>query len=171
MQSSTAMKRKQIVGLFLFFMVWSGVYAQNNISVSNQLPQYMDLNPDDYPAGSQKINFQYTEWINYTTLIDSYEEPAFSITVQLASAHKPKGLEVQIKADPYKGLSPGEVGTPTGINTVSKVARVLIDNISTSYTGSGTGQGHRTVLFFSVPNYIKADTGTYKLNVVFTLMQ
>lgn len=165
------MKRKQIVGLFLFFIVCSGAYAQNSISVSNQIPQYMDLNSDDYPAGSQKMTFQYTEWINYTTLIDSYGEPAFSISVQLDSAHKPKGLELRVKADPYKGMSTGNVGTSTGMKAVLKSARVLIDNIGTSYTGSGREQGHRTVLFFSVPNYIKADTGTYKVNVVFTLMQ
>ncbi|MBE0651386.1 MAG: hypothetical protein IH595_11155 [Bacteroidales bacterium] len=131
----------------------------------------MSLNPNNYAHGAQEMTFQYSQWINYMTLIDYYGEPAFSITVQLVSAHKPRGMELKIEAGPYKGYSTGAVGTPTGMKTVTKDARVLIDNITTSYTGSGRGQGHHTVLFFFVPNNIKADTGTYKVNVVYTLMQ
>lgn len=164
-------KRKIVVGLFLFFMACTGTYAQNSVSVSNQIPQYMSLDPNYYEGNPQKLTFQYTEWINYTTLIDYYGEPAFSISVQLVAKHKPKGLEFRAVANPYKGLSREGVGNTTGIKTVSRSARVLIDDITTCYTGSGSGQGHRTMLFFSVPNYIRADTGTYKINVVFTLRQ
>lgn len=162
---------KPIIVIFLFFIACDVTYAQNSISVSNQIPQYMSLDPNYYEGNPPKLTFQYSEWINYTTLIDYYGEPAFSISVQLVSKHKPKELELRAVANPYKGLSREGVGKTTGIKTVSRSARVLIDNITTCYSGSGRGQGHRTMLFFSVPNYIKADTGTYKINVVFTLRQ
>jgi hypothetical protein len=166
-------KQKQILGLALFFMVCTGAYAQNNISVSNQFPQYMSLDRNNYAGNPQKLTFQYSEWINYTTLIDYYGEPSFSISIQMVSKHKPKGLTLSAEADTYKGFSTGDVGIPTGTKIVSKgAARVLIDNITTCYTGSGRGQGHRTVLHFTVPNYyIRPDTATYMVDVVFTLMQ
>ena len=164
-------KRKQIVGLFLLLIACSGAYAQNSVSLSNEIPQYMSLDPNFYEGNPQKLTFQFAEWINYTTLIDYYGEPSFSISVQLVSKHKPKGLELRAIAGSYKGLSREGIGISTGIKSVSQSARMLIDNITTCYTGSGRGQGHRTLLFFSVPNYIKADTGTYKINVVFTLRQ
>ena len=153
-------------------MVCTGACAQNNISVSNQFPQYMSLDPNNYVGNPQKLTFQYSEWINYTTLIDYYGEPSFSITIQMVPKHKPKGLALSAEAEPYKGFSTGDVGIPTGTKIVSKGARVLIDNITTCYTGSGGGQGHRTILHFSVPNYYsRSDTATYRVDVVFTLMQ
>lgn len=164
-------QRELILSVFLFFMACEVLSAQNTISVNNQVPQIMSLNPDNYSWTSQKMKFQYSEWLNYTTLVDYYNEPSFSVTVQVVSKHMPKGLEVRAEADPYEGLSTGGIGTSTGMKTVSRVASVLIEDITSSYTGSGRGQGHRIQLFFSVPKYIKADTGIYKVNVVFTLMQ
>lgn len=165
------MIRKQIVGLCLLLIIGFQAFAQNGISVSNQIPKFMSLNPDNYPETPQKITLQYSQWINYTTLIDYYNEPAYSITVQVVSTYLPKGFVMKAKAGPYKGLSKGNMGMTTGEKTISKEAGILIDNITTCYTGSGNGQGHKTVLFFSVPKRFEADTNTYKVNVVYTLMQ
>lgn len=133
----------------------------------------MSLVPEYYETSTPEVTFQYTQWINYITLIDPYYDPAFSITVQLVSKKIPKGLKLQVGSDPYKGLSKGEVGTSTGMKQVSpgKGARVLIDNITTSFTGSGRGQGHRTTLLFTAPSLSSSDTTAYLVNVVYTLVQ
>jgi len=163
-------KRKLVICMFLFFITYAVTDAQNSFSVSNSNSQYMDLNQNYSLTSSNKVTFEYSQWINYITLTDPYE-PAFSITVQLEPANKPNGLELEVEADPYKGMSKNEVGTPTGMLAVSNGARVLIDNITTCYTGEGGGEGHRTNLSFTAPENTRVDTITYRVNVVYTLVQ
>ena len=163
-------KQKLTIFMFLFFVTCEVSQAQNSFSVSNRNSQFMDLNQNYSPNPSNKISFEYSQWINYVTLTDPYD-PAFSITVQLESVNKPKGLEMKVEAGIYKGMSKGDVGMPTGMLTVSQGARVLIDNITTCYTGEGRGEGHRTNLSFTAPENTKVDTAIYKVNVVYTLVQ
>lgn len=170
-RSVSMVKRKFTIWIFLFFVAPTAVCAQNSFSVSNRLPQYMVLVPGYYQTESPQVSFQYTQWINYITLTDPYD-PCFSITVQMVRQNAPVGLRLEVKADPYKGLSKGEVGTPTGMKQVLQDgARVLIDNIRTSYTGNGRGQGHLTTLYFTAPGHSAADTTSYRVNVIYTLVQ
>ena len=164
-------KRKLTICMFLFFMACAETHAQNSFSVSNKNSHYMNLNADNYEGASQKTTYQYSEWINYTTLVDQYEPASFSITVQMVSANKPKGLEFMIEAAPYQGISKGAVGTPTGLKAVDRGARVLIDNITTCFTGSERGEGHHTVLRFSAPLYNRVDSTSYRVSIVYTLLQ
>ena len=156
--------------VFLAF-VWVGSNAQNTFSVSDMNPHYMDLNGDNYEGTLPRLTFEYSQWINYTTLVDEYDLASFSISVQMVPVHEPKGLELTVEAAPYKGISKGTVGTPTGLKTVTRGARVLIDNITTCYTGSDQGTGHKAFLKFSVPRVPAADTVSYKVSIVYTFVQ
>ncbi len=163
---------KSISAIVFFVFVCAGSYAQNTFSVSNMNPHYMDLNPDNYEGNTRIITYQYSQWINYTTLVDQYEPASFSISVQMVPVREPRGLELVAEAGAYKGISKGTVGIPTGLKSVSPgAAHVLIDNITTSFTGSDQGVGHQTFLKFSAPYRHVSDTASYKVSIVYTLAQ
>lgn len=144
--------------------------AQNSISLSNRSPIYMDLT-HAYNAGvPRQIIVDDSQWLNYTTLIRP-SDPTFSITVEVAMGSIPDGLELQVEASPYSGSSKERVGTPTKKMTVSHIPRVLIDNIGTSYTGSGKNEGHRLTFSFVITDYSKLQSGTTSIYVQYTIKQ
>ncbi len=163
--------RKRWYGILFLLLIGKGMVAQNSFSVSNRIPHYMDLNPDNFTGQTGTASFQFSQWINYTTLVDQYEPAAFSVTVQMVPVRAPKGLGLSVEAGPYRGISKGNVGTPTGLKEVGRAARVLIDNITTSFTGSESGMGHPMVLKFSAPFLSPQDTVSYRVSIVYTLVQ
>lgn len=144
--------------------------AQISFSVSNKTPKYIDLVPIYENNFSKSAATHFTQWLNYITLME-YHEPGFSVSLQMVSKRIPQGLKLEVQTGPYQGLSKGEKGTPTGKKLISHNARELVDNITTCYTGSGRGEGHKINLTFSLPNRITEDTTAYQITLVYTLTQ
>ena len=164
------MNKLRIIFWILLFLISCVSNAQNSISVTNINPIYMDLT-SSFNAGLQKsIITDDSQWLNYTTLVHP-SDPTISITVEIASGSIPEGLEMQIEASPYMGMSKGKQGTPTGKITVTHIPRVLIDNIGTSYTGSGRNEGHRLTYSFKITDYSKLLSGTTQVYIQYTITQ
>jgi len=91
--------------------------------------------------------------------------------VEVASGSIPDGMELQIEAKPYVGMSKSRQGMPTGKIRVSNRPRVLIDNISTCYTGSGRNEGHQLIFSFIITDYSKVRSGISTIYVQYTITQ
>ncbi|MCD4680517.1 MAG: hypothetical protein K8S00_09030 [Bacteroidales bacterium] len=164
------MNKTRIIFISVMLSLSCVSFAQNRISISNRTPIYMDLTPS-YHAGLQKqIIKDDSQWLNYTTLVHP-SEPSFSITVEIASGRIPEGLELQIEASTYTGMSKSKPGTPTGKITVTHMPRVLINNISTFYTGSARNEGHKLTFSFIITDYSKLLSGTTTIYVLYTITQ
>ena len=156
--------------MILLLLISCLSYAQNRISLSNRNPIYMEMLGDFSADAPKKIITDDSQWLNYTTLVHP-SDPTISITVKIASGSIPEGLELQIEASPYLGMSKGKSGTPTGKITVTHMPHVLIDNIGTSYTGSGTNEGHRISYSFIITDYSQLLSGATTVYVQYTITQ
>jgi len=164
------MKKTIFTFCILLLFASSALYAQNSLTVSKRSPIYMDLTPS-YNAGlPKKVITDESQWLNYTTLVHP-SEPNISITVEVASGSIPDGMELQIEAKPYVGMSKSRQGMPTGKIRVSNRPRVLIDNISTCYTGSGRNEGHQLIFSFIITDYSKVRSGISTIYVQYTITQ
>lgn len=164
------MKKQTIIFCILLLSISSISYAQNRLSVSKSNPILMDLTPKNNAGLSPDVIIDNSQWLNYTTLVH-YSEPTLSITVEVVSGSIPEGMELQIEASPYRGMSKGNHGRPTGKITVSNIPRVLIDNIRTSYTGSHRNEGHQLTFTYIITDYAKVKSGNYTIYVQYTITQ
>ena len=165
------MKTVYTISLILvLFIIHAPVMAQNILNVSDREPKHIDLIPVYANSFSKSETVNFNQWLNYTTLM-GYLKPEFSVNVQLVSKRIPMGMKMYIKAAPYQGLSKGDVGLPTGRKQLSKTAQTLIDNITTSYTGSARGEGHRIGLSVFIPDRLRKDSVAYTVNLVYTLTE
>lgn len=161
--------RGLILGVVLIFTT-STLVAQNKIAISKRAPISLDLS-NVYNAGSKgQIMADNSQWLNYTILIEG-SDPTASISVGIASGSVPEGLELYVEANTYKGFSRGRMGSPTGRIHLTNMPRVLIDNIGTSYTGSGKNEGHQLTFYFEISNYAKLEPGINSIYVQYTINQ
>ncbi len=154
----------------MFLLSGSFASAQNRISVSKRSPIYMDLKPGNSAGLAKEVIIDNSQWLNYSTLVHP-SDPTMSITVEIASGSVPDGMELQIEAGSYTGISKSKQGNPSGKIYVSNRPRVLIDNIGTCYTGSGRNEGHQITFSFVITDYAKVKAGTHTVNVQYTITQ
>lgn len=164
------MSKLLIIFWILLLSLSCALHAQNNISLSKREPIYMDLTPSFNTSLPENIITDNSQWLNYTTLVHP-SEPTISISVEVASGSIPEGLELQIEASNYIGISKGKPGTTTGKIPVTNMPRILIDNIGTCYTGSGRNEGHQLTLSFVITDYSKIQSGTTTIYVQYTITQ
>lgn len=144
--------------------------SQNRIHVSNKTPILMDFTPS-YNAGvAKKVIVDDSQWLNYTTLIHP-SDPTYSITIEIAGGMVPEGMELQVEASPYVGMSKSKQGTSNGKIILSNRPKVLINDIATCYSGSGKYEGHQLTFSFVVKDYAKLKSGTTNLYIQYTLTQ
>lgn len=157
--------------LILFFII-SSVYtlAQNSISVSSTQPIFVEINPS-FQAGSvnNKVIIDDSQWLNYTTEVHE-TEPTASITASIVSGSIP-GLEIQIEASEYQGVSRSKMGAPAGKISLSHKPQVIIYDINTCYTGAKKNEGHRLKYIFRVTDYAKLETGLSSIYIQYTISQ
>lgn len=152
--------------LFLFSSILT--IAQNKIAISRRAPISLDLS-NIYNAGAKgQVMADNSQWLNYTILIED-ADPRVSISVDISSGRVPPGMELYVEAKPYKGFSRGRMGSPTGRVRLSNMPRVLIDNIGTSYTGSGRNEGHQLTFYFEITDYSKLEPGIHSIYVQYTI--
>lgn len=160
--------------LLTFFLLLvsfnSELYAQNKLAISKKAPIYLDFSTVHNAGMKGQIMADDSQWLNYTVLIES-AEPSVSISVSVASGSVPEGMELYVEASRYKGFSRGRMGSPIGRIRLSNMPRVLIENIGTSYTGSGRNEGHQLTFFFKVTDYSKLEPGVNTVYVQYTINQ
>ncbi|MBN2615930.1 MAG: hypothetical protein JXR71_09580 [Bacteroidales bacterium] len=159
-------------GIFTLALLlsWGTTQAQISFSVSNKIPKYIDVSPVYGNDLSATEKTQFSQWLNYTTLVE-YHEPSFTVSLQMRSKRIPSGMNVWVKTEPYQGYIKGAKGTVTGKIQLMRIARVLIDNITTCYTGSEAGEGHKINLSFNLPKRRNEDSIAYSITLVYTLTQ
>ncbi len=161
---------KPLIIITVLFLVHMTLCAQNTFTISNRKAISLDMT-SVYTAGvPSRIIADDSQWLNYTTLIKN-NEPTASIAVEIASGNIPEGVEVFIEASPYKGLSKGKPGNSTGKVSVSHMPRTIIENIGTSYTGSGKNEGHQLTFSFEIKDYALLEPGAYTIYVQYTITQ
>ncbi len=144
--------------------------AQNSISLSRRSPINLELSPSFNPGSGKHIITDNSQWLNYTTLVHP-ADPTFSITVEISSGSIPEGLELQLEASSYVGISKGKPGNPSRKIILSHIPRVLIANIGTCYTGSNRNEGHQLNFSFIVKDYGKLKSGLSTIYIQYTITQ
>lgn len=164
------MKKLRIILWMLLHLISCLSFAQNRISLTNRNPIYMDFTRSFNAGQPKQIITDDSQWLNYTTLVQ-LSEPTISITIEVVSGSIPNGLELQVEAVPYKGISRGKLGTPRGKMAVTHMPRVLISNIGTCYTGFGRNEGYQLIFSFIIKDYSKLRSGTSTIYVQYTITQ
>ncbi len=162
------MRTRYIIFYIFLFFIGNYCHCQNSLTVSKRSPIYMDLTPSYNVGSAKKLITDNSQWLNYTTLVHP-SEPAMCITVEVASGNIPIGMELQIEASPYQGMSKSKQGNPTGKKIVSNRPRVLINNIRTCYTGANRNEGHQLTFSFIITDYAKVKSGTSNINIQYTI--
>ena len=160
----------RLICLLLFLLGSNAIFAQNRITVSKRAPINLDFTAINNAGIKGQIIADNTQWLNYTVLVGP-SEPRVSISVDIGSGSIPNGIEMFVEASNYKGFSRGKMGTPTGKIPLTHMPKVLIDNIGTSYTGSGRNEGHQITFSFIITNYAKLEPGIHTIYVQYTLTQ
>lgn len=166
--------KKRIYLVFIFFVgiisTCTRLEAQNKLDISKRTPIYLDFSNIHNAGMKGQVMADDSQWLNYTILIES-ADPTASISVSIASGSIPEGMELYVEASRYKGFSRGRMGSPTGRILLSNMSRVLIENIGTSYTGSGRNEGHQLTFFFQITDYSKLEPGINTIYVQYTINQ
>lgn len=144
--------------------------AQNTFKISKKSSVSLALNSIAFPGIPGREVADSSIWLNYTALVDP-NETGYKITAELASGSIPEGMELYVRARPYIGLSMGHQGVPTGKIRIEHMPRAIIENIGTSYTGSGLYVGHQLVFTFEITDFSKIEPGLSSIYVQFTLTQ
>jgi len=164
------MNKTRIIFSILLLLISCLLHAQNRISLSNRNPIYMEMLSGFSTGAPKQIITDDSQWLNYTTIVQE-SDPSISISIQLVSGTIPNGLELQVEAVPYKGMSKSRTGIPSGKMRVTNMPRVLINNIGTCYTGTGRYEGHQLIFSYKINDYSKLKSGTSTIYVQYTITQ
>lgn len=158
--------------MLLLFFVSNALNAQIVLSVSDNETKIVTLIPVRQNDMNKEQTYHFSQWINYTTLVN-YLEPSFSVNLEMRAKKLPLDSKIIVEMLPYKGLSELEnVGTSAiGNKTLSQKAITLVDEIPTSYSGSNPGEGHRCNISFIYPMKVNADTTNYQIELIYTINQ
>jgi hypothetical protein len=148
----------------------STTYSQNSVSISNSTNVSLDITPPFNPGSPIEIVSDASKWLNYSIQVTP-PEPTYSISVEISSGLIPEGMNVYLEAAPYSGFGGGQPGIPTGRITLSNQPQVLIRNIGTCNSGSGTMVGHRLTYSLVITNYSLLGASSPLLNLIYTITQ
>ena len=156
----------------LLLCMYSLSFAQNKLEVSKQSGIDLRLSSIHNAGLNGEVMSDNSQWLNYTVLVGA-SDPRVSISVNIASGSVPEGLKLFVEAGNYKGFSrgKGKVGNPVKKVRLSHQPMVLINNIGTSYTGSGRNEGHQLTFYFKIVDYSKLEPGTNTIYVQYTITQ
>ncbi len=164
------MTKEIITAILIMFSFSLKTVAQHTVSVSKSNPIYLDLTSPNMSGAIQKTTIDNSQWLNYTTYVHP-SDPTLSIMVEVISGTIPPGLMLTVEASPYVGFSQGKQGSPAGKVTLSPRPKVLINNISTCYTGSGRNEGHQLTFSIIVIDWAKVRSGTNNISIRYTITQ
>ena len=163
-------KGLKLILFILIILMSNDLIAQNKLSVSKRAPINLNFSQLNQAGMNGQIIADNSQWLNYTVLLEA-SAPSVSISVDIASGSVPEGVELYVEASRYKGFSRGKMGTPTGRIPVTHMPRVLVNNIGTSYTGSGRNEGHQLTFYFKITDYAKLEPGINTIYVQYTINQ
>ncbi len=89
-------------------------------------------------------------WLNYSFIKGSSSRPSTNIYVRIADGSVPPGTLLSVSAKPYAGNGNGSLGIPSGNVTLTNIEQKLVQDIESSYTGVGVGNGHQMVYSLKV---------------------
>lgn len=160
----------KLILIILIILTSNVLIAQNKLVVSKRAPINLNFSQLNQAGMNGQIIADNSQWLNYTVLLEA-SGPSASISVDIASGSVPEGLELYVEAGRYKGFSRGKMGTPTGRIPLTHMPRVLVNNIGTSYTGSGRNEGHQLTFYFKITDYAKLEPGISTIYVQYTINQ
>lgn len=163
------MKRDiQLVLIILGMCYASPVITQNVVNLANKSEVSIDLNDftDKLMSGQPVIDSSM--WLNYTALVNP-TDPGMSITAEIGSGQIPKGIVMYIEAKPIVNSGFQNVGRPTGKVKISQMPKTIVENIKTSYTGSGAEIGHQLIISFELIDFSLIQPGISAVYLQFTL--
>ena len=159
-------KTNILVGLLLLWAVSS--YSQNSVSLSKNANFGLNLTEVIQKRLHGKSLSDSTLWLNYTTLV-SPSETGLSISAEIGTGDIPEGIKIYMQAMPIKGPGLTNSGTPTGKIQLSYVPKVIIEDIRTSFTGTGTYVGHQLIVTYEIVDFSKIQPGISSVYLQFTL--
>ncbi len=108
-----------------------------------------------------------SSWINYTSCVSNTSSRTVSVELD---GLLPSWLELQVEASAYSGSGQGDLGTSTGIVTLSPVTTEIITGIGGCYTGDGINNGHQLTYRLVITDYSSLVSGGYgPLLVTYTM--
>lgn len=162
---------KQQFILLIFFISFScACKSQNTVSIYNSNTVLLEFT-SPFIAGSPISNISTnTSWLNYT-IVHTPPEPTFSIAVEISSGYVSNGLELKIEAGTYEGSGGEQPGIPTGQIIITNEPQVLVYNIGTCSSGSGTDVGHQLTYSLNITNYSQLSAISSTTCLLFTITQ
>ncbi len=96
-------------------------------------------------------------WLNYSFVKGSTLTPVNHVYVRVGQGQIPQGVVLKVLAMPYTGLGDGDHGQPAGEVAITNNDQKVVEDIGSSYTGAGIGNGHLLQYKLEVSNYSLLD--------------
>ncbi len=162
---------RKYLSLLLLLITLSFVSpAQNTVAIYNAGTISLNLTSPSVaglPISEVSAN---TSWLNYN-LVHTPPEPSYSITVEILSGTVPAGMELRIEAGTFEGAGAGQYGFPKGQVIVSNEPQIIVSNIGTCNSGSGTNMGHQLIHSFVITNYAQLSAASSNVELLYTIIQ
>ncbi|MBI1305897.1 MAG: hypothetical protein GC181_04690 [Bacteroidetes bacterium] len=107
----------------------------------------ISLNPETpLEAGAflpKEVASDSSLWLNYSNVKSESTHPSRKVYVKISSGTVPPGFVLKVKAGQPAGDQADHLGQSTGAVTLSNSDEAIVSSIATTYTGTGTGNGHQ----------------------------
>jgi hypothetical protein len=145
------------------------------LSLKSTSSGLVTLSPNAPNEAGASMNFSQARssdiWVNYSSI---------SKNGGISSRHLdavvygilPQGLHLKLLASADAGFGKGNIGSPTGVITLSDKEQPIISGIGSCFTGAGINKGHQLTYFleFNDENlYSVLEQTSINLTVTFTL--
>lgn len=117
--------------------------AGNSISLSPQLPALAGSDFSQLKAQDSSL------WLNYSNIRSDLLAPHRNIYAKISNGQVPSGFQLAVAPSPSVGAGVLNPGTTLGSMVLSPSNTMVIQNIGTTFTGKGVGNGHRLVYTLS----------------------
>lgn len=142
------------------------------VNVVDNAPIHLNLKAPA-EAGNQAVTDTATQtWLNYSFIKSTAFRPVNHVYVRIGEGQIPSGLELEVVAEPYTGSGDGDHGQPTGTVSVTTYDQKVVEDIGSSYTGSGVGNGHLLHYHLEISDYSQLDYDQdVTLQLVYTISE
>ncbi len=108
------------------------------------------------------------KWINFSSAV--IEGNSRSISIIIEEGQVPPGIYLKLSTARVAGIGKGELGSPSGILTLSSTPQIIVSDIRGAFTGNGENNGYKINYELEIYDYKLLDFDqSATLSITFTL--
>lgn len=142
------------------------------VSITDNQPIQLSFTPPVESGNQIQSDTISTTWLNYSFIKGGSTMPVNHVFAHISNGQVPNGVDLVVTAGQYTGNGQGDHGVSSGAVVLSTTNQKVVEQIGSSYTGSGHGNGHVLTYQVSVSNYALLDFEQQaNVQVVYTISE